>query len=305
MTATQVRPLPQLRPAGSAIGRGRPSRLRRIARRLASTGVRTVTVLIGVLWLLPTTGLAVASLRQTADNSARGWWTTLLSPGQLTFDNYRRVLGDARMLGALWNTVLITVPSTVLVVILGALAAYALAWIDFPGRDAVFIGVVALIVVPVQVAVIPDAVIFRHLGLYGQIPAVVAFHVAFGLPFAIFLLRNFFLAIPRDLLEAARMDGARELGIFRRVVLPVAWPAIASLAIFQVLWVWNDLLVALVFATSDNAPITYALREQMRAFSSNINVIGPGSFLSMIVPLAVFFAFQRYFVQGVLAGSVK
>jgi alpha-glucoside transport system permease protein len=191
------------------------------------------------------------------------------------------------------------------VVLLGALGAYALAWIDFPGRDWVFILVVALIVVPVQVAIIPDATIFRELGIYGQIPAVIAFHVAFGLPFAIFLLRNFFIGIPRDLLEAARMDGATELGTFRRVVLPIGWPAIASLAIFQFLWVWNDLLVALVFATSDNAPITYALKEQMRAFSSNINVIGPGSFLSMLVPLIVFFAFQRYFVQGILAGSVK
>jgi alpha-glucoside transport system permease protein len=201
--------------------------------------------------------------------------------------------------------VLITVPSTLLVVVFGALAAYALAWIDFPGRDVIFILVVALIVVPVQVAIIPDATIFRHLGIYGQIPAVILFHVAFGLPFAIFLLRNFFIGIPRDLLEAARMDGAKEMSIFRLVVLPIGWPAIASLAIFQFLWVWNDLLVALVFATSDNAPITYALREQMRAFSSNIDIIGPGSFLSMLIPLVVFFAFQRYFVQGVLAGSVK
>jgi len=145
----------------------------------------------------------------------------------------------------------------------GAFAAYALAWIDFPGRDVVFIVVVALIVVPVQVAIIPDATIFRHLGIYGDIPAVIALHVAFRLPFAIFLFRNFFIGIPCDLLEATRMDGATEFGVFRLVVLPIGWPAIASLAIFQFLWVWNDLLVALVFATSDNGPMTQPTAERL------------------------------------------
>jgi alpha-glucoside transport system permease protein len=286
---------------------GAPSRgpLARLFGRFGGAAVRVAVVLIGLFWILPTFGIAVASLRSTTDNSATGWWNVFTAPGQLTLDNYVKLLQNERILSSLWNTVLITVPSTLLVVAIGSLAAYALAWIEFPGRDWVFIGVVALIVVPVQVAIIPDATIFRQLGIYGQIPAVIAFHVAFGLPFAIFLLRNFFIGIPRDMLEAARMDGARELAVFRRVVLPVGWPAIASLAIFQFLWVWNDLLVALVFATSDNAPITYALREQMRAFSSNIDTIGPGSFLSMVVPLIVFFSFQRYFVQGVLAGSVK
>jgi alpha-glucoside transport system permease protein len=189
-------------------------------------------------------------------------------------------------------------------VALGALCAYALAWIQFPGRDLVFVIVVALIVVPVQVAIIPDATIFRRLGIFGDIPAVVAFHVAFGLPFAIFLLRNFFISIPRDLIESARVDGAREFMVFRSVVVPIAWPAVISLTIFQFLWVWNDLLVALVFGFN-NPPITYALKEQMRAFSSNIDVIGPGSFLSMLVPLFMFFAFQRYFIQSMLSGSVK
>jgi alpha-glucoside transport system permease protein len=165
--------------------------------------------------------------------------------------------------------------------------------------------IVALIIVPVQVAIIPDATVFRYLHIYGDIPAVVAFHVAFGLPFAIFLLRNFFAGIPVDLLEAARLDGAGEWRIFSRVVLPLGVPAIASLAIFQFLWVWNDLLVALVFASTDSAPLTVAIREQTRQFGSNIDVIAPGAFLSMVVPLVVFFAFQRFFVQGVLAGSVK
>lgn len=298
--------VPDLAPAGVTVsGPPRRSLAARLAGRLGSTAVNIVVVVLAVFWLAPVVGLAVASLRTTADNSSTGWWTVLTEPSRLTLDNYAALIRNESMLHSLWNTVLITVPSTILVVVLGALAAYALAWIDFPGRDWLFVLIVALIVVPVQVAIIPDAKLFGSLGIYGSLAAVIAFHVAFGLPFAIFLLRNFFLAIPRDLLEAARMDGGRDFTIFRRVVLPVAWPAIASLAIFQFLWVWNDLLVALVFATSDNAPITYTLREQMRAFSSNVDVIGPGAFLSMLVPLIVFFAFQRYFVQGILAGSVK
>jgi alpha-glucoside transport system permease protein len=305
MSALGTTPVPRLEPAGTAVtGAPRRSPLSRFLGRFGKVIFRVGVVLIGLVWLFPTVGLAIASLRNTADNSATGWWHVFAAPGQLTFHNYLALFQNDRIVGSLWNTVLITVPSTILVVGLGSLAAYALAWIDFKGRDALFILTVALIVVPIQVAIIPDATIFRHLGIYGEIPAVVAFHVAFGLPFAIFLLRNFFIGIPRDLLEAARMDGATEMGIFRRVVMPVGWPAIASLAIFQFLWVWNDLLVALVFGF-DNPPITYALKEQMRAFSSNIDVIGPGSFVSMLVPLLVFFSFQRYFVQGVLAGSVK
>jgi alpha-glucoside transport system permease protein len=277
----------------------------RESRGLGRVVMTILLTLVALLWLFPTVGLAVASLRGSADNSATGWWNVFSTPAQLTLDNYAGLMQNERILGSLWNTVLITVPSTVLVVLIGAAAAYALAWMEFPGRDWVFIAIVALIVVPVQVAFIPDATIFRELGIYGQIPAVVLFHVAFGLPFAVFLLRNYFIGIPKELMEAARMDGASELRVFARVVLPIGWPAVASLAIFQFLWVWNDLLVALVFATSDNAPVTYALREQMRAFSSNIDVIGPGALLSMVVPLIVFFSFQRYFVQGVLAGSVK
>jgi alpha-glucoside transport system permease protein len=160
-------------------------------------------------------------------------------------------------------------------------------------------------VVPIQIALIPIARLYGLLDIMGSIPGVVLFHVAFGLPFAIFLLRNFFTGIPRDLIEAARMDGATEWVIFKRVVLPVAKPAIASLTIFQFLWVWNDMLVALVFADQDSAPITVALRAQLRQFGTNIDMLATGAFLSMIVPLAVFLVFQKYFVQGVLAGSTK
>lgn len=267
--------------------------------------VSAVLVVIGLMWLVPALGLAVASLRSGQDTARSGWWTVFSEPASLTAQNYGNLLGNSRIVQSFWNTVTITVPATILVVVIAALAAYAFAWMRFRGRDALFLLVVGLLVVPLQVALIPVADLYGRLGLYGRIPGVVLFHVAFGLPFAIFLLRNFFAGIPADLLEAARLDGASEWTIFSRVVLPLGVPAIASLAIFQFLWVWNDLLVALVFASPDAAPLTVAIREQTRQFGSNIDVIAPGAFLSMLVPLVVFFAFQRFFVQGVLAGSVK
>jgi alpha-glucoside transport system permease protein len=306
MTTKNTVRVPVLQAAGTAAaGPPRHSLASRVVSRLGGTIVGIVVVIVALFWITPTFGLFVESLRNPANDAATGWWTVFRHPSQLTGANYVTILGNHDITHSLLNTVLITVPATVLVVGIASIAAYALAWIDFRGRDWVFIIVVAMIIVPVQVAILPDARIFRTLHIYGDISAVVAFHVAFGLPFAIFLLRNFFSAIPRDLLEAARMDGASEIGAFRRVVLPIGWPAIASLAIYQFMWVWNDLLVALVFSTSEHAPITYELVSQMRSFSDNLNVIAPGAFLSMIVPLGVFFAFQRYFVQGVLAGSVK
>ena len=298
-------PVPELEPAGTAVRIDpQPGPLRRLVARLGSGAARTFVIAVGVFWLFPTLGLAVASLRSAADNSATGWWTALTAPAQLTLDNYAALLGNARITGSLWNTLLIAVPSTVLVLGLGALGAYALAWLRFPGRDLVFVLAVALTIVPVQVAVIPDAAVFRALGIFGDIPAVIAFHVAFGLPFAVFLLRNYFLGLPVDMIEAARADGASEFTVFRRVALPFAWPALGSLAIFQFLWVWNDLLVALVFGFN-NPPITYAIREQTRAFATNIDVIAPGALVSMAVPLILFFGFQRYFLRIMLDGAVK
>jgi alpha-glucoside transport system permease protein len=273
--------------------------------RMSRGVIGAILIVVALMWLVPTIGLAVSSLRTPADINATGWWSVFSEPAQLTLDNYRSLLDNDRMVSSFWNTVVITVPSALLVVLIASFAAYAFAWIDFPGRDALFLVVIGLLVVPIQVALIPVSRMYGALGIYGDILGVVLFHVAFGLPFAIFLLRNFFAGIPRDLLEAARMDGAGEFTIFSRVVLPLGLPAIASLVIFQFLWVWNDLLVALVFARPDSAPLTIAIREQTRQFGSNLDVIAPGAFLSMIVPLLVFFAFQRYFVQGVLAGSVK
>ena len=184
------------------------------------------------------------------------------------------------------------------------LAGYAFAWLEFPGRDWLFLLVVGLLVVPLQMALIPMFSLYNTFGLFDTALALILFHSAFGLPFAIFLLRNFFAGIPRELLEAARIDGASELRIFLRVVLPLGLPAIASLAIFQFLWTWNDLIVALTMAR-ETQPITVAIFTQLRQFGSNIDLIAPASFVSLAIPLALFFAFQRYFVQGLLAGAVK
>ncbi|MDX2602453.1 carbohydrate ABC transporter permease [Streptomyces caniscabiei] len=276
-----------------------------LRRALGNSLVQAFLVVVGLIWLTPLAGLLLSSLRSTEDTARGGWWTALTSPGQLSFDNYSALLGNSGITRAFWNTVLISVPTTVLVVVIAALAGYAFAWLDFPGRDPLFLLVVALLVVPVQIGLLPVAKLFGQLGLFGTIPGVVLFHVSYGLPFAIFLLRNYFAEMPKEMLEAARMDGGGEWRIFTRLVLPVGRPALASLAIFQFLWVWNDMLVALLFADSSAQPLTVELQSQIRQFGSNIDVLAPGAFLSLIVPVAVFFAFQRHFVQGVMAGSVK
>lgn len=272
---------------------------------LGSTVVQAFLVLVALVWITPLAGLFLSSLRSEQDNASNGWWTSLIDPAQLSVDNYRALFEDSGLVSAFWNTVLISVPTTVLVVGIAALAGYAFAWLSFPGRDAVFLVVVGLLVVPVQIGLLPVAKLFGAVGLFGTVAGVILFHVAYGLPFAVFLLRNYFAEIPKEMLEAARLDGGSEWRIFLRLILPLGRPAIASLAIFQFLWVWNDMLVALLFADSESQPLTVALQSQMRQFGSNIGVLAPGAFLSLVVPLVVFFAFQKHFVQGVMAGSVK
>ncbi|MGW4055440.1 carbohydrate ABC transporter permease [Streptomyces sp. NPDC004779] len=277
----------------------------RVTRWLGSAAVQSLLVLVALVWITPLAGLLLSSLRDERDNAADGWWTSIVEPSQLSFDNYRALLEDSGLVQAFWNTVLISLPTTVLVVGVAALAGYAFAWLDFPGRDWLFLVVVGLLVVPVQIGLLPVAKLFGAVGLFGTVAGVVLFHVAYGLPFGVFLLRNFFAEIPREMLEAARLDGGGEWRIFRRLILPLGRPALASLAIFQFLWVWNDMLVALLFADGESQPLTVALQSQMRQFGSNIGVLAPGAFLSLVVPLVVFFAFQKHFVQGVMAGSVK
>jgi alpha-glucoside transport system permease protein len=268
----------------------------RILRFLSTTPVQILLILVGLLWLVPTFGLLITSLLSPRDFIEEGWWQVFSDPGKLTWENYDAVLSNDAITSALWTTVLIAVGGTILPIIVAAFAGYAFAWLEFPGRDWLFILVIALLVVPIQMALIPMFSLYTDLGIFDTVLSLILFHTAFGLPFAIFLLRNFFIGIPKDLMEAARIDGASEMRIFLRLILP--------LAIFQFLWTWNDLLVALTFGR-ETQPITVAIFSQLRQFGANIELIAPATFISLIIPLAVFFAFQRYFVQGLLAGSVK
>ena len=266
--------------------------------------MQILLVLVGLLWLVPTFGLLITSLLSPRDFIQEGWWQVFTEPAKLTWENYDAVLSNDTIMSALWTTVLIAVGGTILPIIVAALAGYAFAWLEFPGRDWLFILVIALLVVPIQMALIPMFSLYTDLGIFDTVLSLILFHTAFGLPFAIFLLRNFFIGIPKDLMEAARIDGASEIRIFLRLILPLGLPAIASLAIFQFLWTWNDLLVALTFGR-ETQPITVAIFSQLRQFGANIELIAPATFISLVIPLTVFFAFQRYFVQGLLAGSVK
>jgi len=280
----------------------------RIVVALNRTVIHVSLALIGLIWLVPTLGLLVTSFRPRSDIQSTGWWDIFNL--HLTAENYRQVLEAQGMLQAFANTVFIAVPSTLLPLGICALAAYAFSWMRFPFRDTLFLIVVGLLMVPVQVAFIPVLTGFRELvpGLeltkgYG---AVWLAHTAFALPFGIFLLRNFFITLPPDMIEAARIDGASDAWIFRKIVVPVSVPAIAAYGIFQFLWVWNDLLMALVFVQdASKFPMTRAIQNLLSQYGAEWHLLAAGAFLLMIVPLIVFFSLQRYFVQGLLAGSIK
>jgi alpha-glucoside transport system permease protein len=290
---TTTAPAPARSPAGA-----------RAVRALTRTPLQVALIVIALIWLVPTVGLFLTSLLSAEDAGSHGWWNIFSKPSLATLDNYRAIFENDDITSSLGTTAIIAVGGTVLPILIGALAAYAFAWIDFPGRDWLFVIVIALLVVPIQMALIPMFSLYNDLGIFDTSFSLILFHTAFGLPFAIFLLRNFFIGIPRELLEAARLDGASEIRIFLRVVLPLGLPAIAALAVFQFIWTWNDLIVALTLAR-DTQPITVAIFSQLRQFGSNLDLIAPASFISMAIPLAMFFAFQRYFVQGLLAGAVK
>jgi alpha-glucoside transport system permease protein len=276
----------------------------RIANASRKLPVHLVLITVAVLWMIPTLGLLLTSLLPVDIIGEQGWWKLVSEPSRATFDNYDALFANNELTTALWVTVQVAVGNTVILVIVAALAGYAFAWLEFPGRDVLFVVVIGLLVVPLQVALIPIFSLYNSTGLFDTVLGLMLFHVAFGMPFAIFLLRNFFIGIPKDILESARIDGASEMRIFFKLVLPLGLPAIASLAIFQFLWTWNDLIVALTFGR-DTQPITVAIFSQLRQFGTNIELIAPASFVSLAIPLAVFLAFQRYFVQGLLAGSVK
>jgi alpha-glucoside transport system permease protein len=289
-------------PRGPVVGRDTVAA--KILRVLGKAPINFLLIAVGLLWLVPTIGLFLTSLLAPNDFQERGWWQIFSAPSKLTFQNFEAVFDNDPIMESLITTALIAVFGTLLPILVGALAGYAFAWLEFPGRDWLFIVVIALLVVPLQMALIPMFQIYNTLGIFDTVLSLVLFHTAFGLPFAIFLLRNFFVGIPKDLMEAARIDGASEVRIFLRLILPLGLPAIASLGIFQFLWTWNDLLVALTFGR-ETQPITVAIFSQLRQFGANVDLIAPATFISLAIPLAVFFAFQRFFVQGLLAGSVK
>jgi alpha-glucoside transport system permease protein len=272
---------------------------------LSRSPVHVGLILIAVIWLVPTIGLAVTSFRPRSEIQSSSWWSSLLD-WRFTLNNYEEVLSTGNMDSAFVNSLLITIPSTIFPLTVAALAAYAFSWISFPLRDTIFLVIVALLVVPVQMAFVPLLSLFRDLGVSDWFVGIWLAHTAFGLPLGIFLLRNFFITLPRDLIEAARVDGASNLRIFSRVVVPLSVPALASFGIFQFLWVWNDLLMAFIFIQNgDLLPMTVRINQLQTTYGVEWHLLSAGSFLLMIVPLAVFFALQRYFVQGLLAGSVK
>lgn len=277
-------------------------------KKLSSPWASLVAVVIAVLWTLPTFGLAVSSLRPERQIKTTGWWTFFTDP-QVTLDNYRAVLATEGSggLGAFFvNSLVITIPSVIIPICLAALAAYAFAWIKFPGRNVLFVMVFALQIVPIQVTLIPLLSLFVTAGIAGSFWTLWLAHSTFALPLAIFLLHNFMKEIPAGLLEAARIDGAGHRQIFFRVLLPLLRPALAAFGIFQFLWVWNDLLVALTFAGGgDAAPITVALANLTGTRGTAWHLLSAGAFVSIVVPVTVFLLLQRYFVRGLLAGGIK
>lgn len=273
--------------------------------RLSSPAASIIAIVIAILWTVPTAGLLVTSFRPAADIRRTGWWTVFTDP-DFSLVNYETVLtGSGDLVNPFINSIVITLPSVIIPIILALLAAYAFAWIDFKGRDWLFVAVFALQIVPIQVTLVPLLTQYVQFGLVGTYWTVWLSHTIFGLPLAIFLLHNFMREIPRSLIEAARVDGAGHVRVFFQVLMPLLVPAIASFGIFQFLWVWNDLLVGLTFAGPQYRPITVMIAEMAGSRGQAWHVLSAGAFVSMIVPLIVFLSLQRFFVRGMLAGGVK
>jgi alpha-glucoside transport system permease protein len=278
----------------------------RLQKFTARIPLHVVIIVIALLWMTPTIGLLVSSFRPASLVSSTGWWTAFQTPFQFTLDNYDAVLNQNGMARSFFNSLMITVPATVIPILIAGFAAYAFAWMRFPGRNALFIFVVALLVVPIQATLIPVLRLYTNVHLVSTFPGVWLAHTAYGLPLAVFLLRNFFGALPREIMESASLDGASHLGIFFRIILPLSVPALASLAIFQFLWVWNDLLIALIYLQSPNlAPMTLTINNLVSSFGTSWQLLTAAAFISMALPLLIFFSLQRYFVEGLTAGSIK
>jgi len=279
----------------------------RLQRALGRIPLHLVLLAIVIVWLVPSFGLLVSSFRPAEAISSSGWWTVFDPPTELTLDLYEEALTAQNMGRSFVNSLFITIPATIIPIMAAAFAAYAFAWLDFPGRNILFTVVVGLLVVPLQLTFIPILQVYNRVNMTGTFLGLWLAHAAYGMPFAVYLLRNSVGGLPRDLFESAYLDGASSFDIFFRIVLPLVVPAIASLVIFQFLWVWNDLLVALIFLGGNPsvAPMTVTIANLVNSLGGGWQVLTAAAFISMALPLVVFFSLQRYFVRGILAGSVK
>jgi alpha-glucoside transport system permease protein len=279
----------------------------RLIRFMRQSPLHAILICICILWMVPTLGLFISSLRPRPMILSTGWWTAFTTPFQFTIQNYLHVIQRANMGRSFFNSLMISIPSTVMPILIAAFAAYTFSWMHFPGRDTLFLIIIGLLVVPLQMTLIPILRLFNRLGLTGTFGGIWIAHTAYGLPFAIYLLRNFIGGIPEDRFESAFLDGASHFQILYRIVLPISVPAIASLAIFQFMWVWNDLLVALIYlgGTPEVAPMTVTISNLVNSYGGGWEFLTSAAFISMILPLVVFFSLQRYFIRGILAGSIK
>jgi alpha-glucoside transport system permease protein len=269
-----------------------------------------VIIMIAFIWILPSVGLLITSFRSSADVAASGWWTVFEHPFNFTYytlENYREVILKIGIGKAFLNTLLITIPATIIPILIASFAAYAFAWMEFPGRRFLFVILVGLLVVPLQMTLIPILRIFSKLGIAGTFPGIWFAHTGYGLPLIIYLLYNFISGLPSELFDSSSIDGATPFQIFTRMVIPLSLPAIASVTIFQFLWVWNDLLIALVYlgGTPDVAPLTVRISALVGSYGQDWELLTAAAFVSMALPLVLFLGLQRYFVKGILAGSVK
>lgn len=293
--------------SSEAIAEPTPDR-RGLSQRLARLPLHIIVVGLVLIWMIPTIGLFINSFRTPTDITSSGWWTALFPPEAFTLDNYSYVLGRSGIADAFVNSLFIAIPATVIPVFVAAFAGYAFAWFRFPGRNVIFLAVVALLVVPLQTTFIPLLQLFAPLGWNGEFLSVWLAHTGYGLPFAIYLLRNFMSELPREVFESADIDGAGSATKFFRLAIPMTIPAIAALAIFQFLFTWNDLLVAFVFigaSNPDNLPLTVVVANLVQSTGGGWQYLAAAAFLTMAVPLVVFLALQRYFVRGLTGGAVK
>jgi alpha-glucoside transport system permease protein len=275
----------------------------------ASIWVKIAVIVICLLWVVPTIGLIITSFRNADDARTSGWWTVFTAPGnltRLTLQNYSDVFEKADIGTAFVNSLAITIPATIIPILIAAFAAYAFTFMQFPGRDLLLILIVGLLVVPTQVALVPLLKIYGNLGINGTFLAIWLAHIGFGMPLAVYITRNYMATLPKEVIESAKIDGASHFQTFWRLILPMSTPVLASFAIFQFLWVWNDLLNALVFiGPGENQPLTIALVQLLGQQGQGWQLITAGGLVTMLVPIIVFLSLQRYFVRGLTAGSVK